>query len=160
MVIFDAVKDCLRFCCEENNTAILLHLYYIALSHWSTTAAGDHNIAAWLHFDEQVCLKVTEILFSVCFEDIGNTHSLSLGNDLIHLYHIHGKYILKEIRNCGLSRTHETDQHDVVVEEFSCLDPFTVCTDAFKYIGNLVLMASAFHSVFKPFFLFGFLLRL
>ena len=46
MVIFDAVKDCLRFCCEENNTAILLHLYYIALSHWSTTAAGDHNIAA------------------------------------------------------------------------------------------------------------------
>ena len=46
MVIFDAVKDCLRLCCEENNTAILLHLYYIALSHWSTTAAGDHNIAA------------------------------------------------------------------------------------------------------------------
>jgi hypothetical protein len=46
VVVFDTVKDCLRFCCEENNTAILLHLHYIALSHWSTAAAGDYNITA------------------------------------------------------------------------------------------------------------------
>ena len=160
MVVFDTVKDCLRFCCEENDTAILLHLYYITFFHWSTTTAGDYYIAAGLHFNEKICLKVTEVLLTVCFKDVGNTHSLSLGNNLIHLYNVHGKDILKEIGDCRLSRAHETDQYDVVVEKLSCLDTFTVGTNAFKYICYFIFVASAFHSVLKPFFLFRFLLRL
>ena len=43
-------KDCLRFCGKENDTAVLLHLNYIALSHRNTTAAGDDNIASWTAF--------------------------------------------------------------------------------------------------------------
>ena len=164
MVIFYTLKDCLRFCCEENNTAILLHLYYIALSHWSTTAAGDHNIAAWLglrlHLDKKICLKLTEILFSVSLKNIGNTHSLSLHDTLIHLHNVHGQCILQVIRDCGFTCAHESDQEDIVIEKISGLNSLTVLCDACENIIHFFLVASAFHSGFQPSFLLRLLFRL
>ena len=59
-----------------------------------------------------------------------------------------------------LMKNYVKDHEDIVIEEISGLDPFTVLCDARKNITYFFLMASAFHSLLQPFFLLRFLLRL
>ena len=134
--------------------------YNVALSHGNTTATGYDNIGLRLHLNEKVCLKLTEILFSVSLKDIGNAHSLSLHDTLIHLHNIHSQRVLQIIRDCRFPCAHESDQENIVVEKISGLDSLTVLCDACENIINFFLMASAFHSGFQPSFLLRLLLRL
>ena len=107
-----------------------------------------------------VGLKLTEILFSVSLKDIGNAHSLSLHDTLIHLNYIHSQCILQVVRNCRFTCAHESDKENVVIKEISGLDSLTVLCDACKNIVYFFLMASTFHSGFQPSLLLRLLLRL
>ena len=53
--------------------------------------AGNHHILSGLHLDQEIGLRITEILLAMCLEDIRNAHTLALCNDLVHLHHVHGK---------------------------------------------------------------------
>ena len=98
--------------------------------------------------------------FAVSLKDIGNAHSLSLHDTLIHLHNIHGKNILQIIGDRRFTSSHKSDQEDIIIEKISGLDPFTVLCDACKNIIDLFLMTSAFHSGFQPSFLLRLLFRL
>ena len=160
MIVLDTLKDCFRFGSQKYNSAVFLHFHDIALPHRCTAATGNHHIASGLHLHKKLRLQFTEILFPIGFKNIGNAHALSLGNDLIHLHNIHGKYRFQEVRDRRLTGSHKADQDNIVIEEFSGLNALAVGTDAVKYIGDLFFMLSAFHSAFQPFLLLCLLLRL
>ena len=59
-----------------------------------------------------------------------------------------------------LSGSHEANQYNIIIEQLSCLNLFTVSCDALENIRNFVFMAFFLHPAFQPFLLFCFLLRL
>ena len=160
MIILYTFQNSFRLCSQKYNTAIFFHLGNIALPHRDTTATGYYNIRSGLHLDQKICLELTEILFTVSLKDIGNAHSLSLHDTLIHLNYIHSQCILQVVRNCRFTCAHESDKENVVIKEISGLDSLTVLCDACKNIVYFFLVASAFHSGFQPSLLLRLLLRL
>ena len=137
MIILYTFQNSFRLCSQKYNTAIFFHLGNIALPHRNTTATGYYNIRSGLHLDQKICLELTEILFTVSLKDIGNAHSLSLHDTLIHLHNIHGKNILQIIGDRRFTSSHKSDQEDIIIEKISGLDPFTVLCDACKNIIDL-----------------------
>ena len=91
MVAAGAIQNSFWFGSQKNYTSVFLHLNDITFSHWSSTAAGNHDIRFGLHFDKKVGFQVTEILFAIYFKNIGNSHTFSFSYDLIHLDYFHCK---------------------------------------------------------------------
>ena len=73
--------------------AVLSLLVRFGCEKMAAIASGNNRIFRCLHLNQKICLKITEILFPISCKNIRNTHILPLCNQLIHLNHMHGKYI-------------------------------------------------------------------
>ena len=105
MIVLDTVQNGLRFSGEKNYTSVFSSSrQHCALSS-ETPPPQEITTFSGLHLDQQLCLQITEVLLSISLKDIRDGHSLSLCNDLIHLYHVHGKNSLQKIRDCGFARS-------------------------------------------------------
>ena len=160
MTVLYSLQNCLRTGCEKDNPSVFLHLHYVLLSQGNAAAAGDHHIGPFLHFYKQAGLQVPEIFFSPCFKDVRNTHSLSLGDHLVHFYDFHVKQCMKILRNRRFSRTHKSDEHNIVGKQLSGLYLLTAFQDCLKNILYFLFVSVAFQLSLQPDPLPLFLVRL
>ena len=150
MVIFDTLENGLRRGGQEDDAAVLFHFGDIAIPHRDTASAGNDCVLSGLHLDQEIGLAVAEVFLSMDLEDIRNRHSLASCDDLIHFDTVHSEHGAEVIGHGSLSGAHKSDQHQIIAEELSGLNPLAVLVDALKYGDDLFAVALTLEAALQP----------
>lgn len=79
-----------------------------------TASGGNHPAAAAGEFAHEIPFPLPEKAFSVPGENVGNGPPFPLFDQLVHVAENHARPFGKLLADCGLARSHEAEQDDVV----------------------------------------------
>lgn len=115
IILFDTFQNRLWSSCQQNHISIFFHFTYILTAHCSTAAAGNNRPTCFLQLNQKIRLKIPEILFSVLFKNLRNTHPLTIRDEFIHFHNLHVKPFSQSSCHRRFSSSHKSDQYDIII---------------------------------------------